>query len=71
LAIITQDGMKVTEIEEIMKKYNINGFPIVTNKESPYLIGYIFKSDLQMAFGSFRFFKKAAWFKISHHLENI
>lgn len=58
--------MTVKDIESIITSTNINGFPVVVSKESQYLIGYILKRDICMAFGKrnhFLFYLKYQYFK--------
>jgi hypothetical protein len=60
LTILTQDGMSINEIEQILKKTDFVGYPVVVSKESQYLLGYILKRDLKMAFGR-RIFTDFSW----------
>ncbi len=48
--MLTQEGMTVNDIELILKDSDLTGYPIVISKESQYLLGYILRRDILMAF---------------------
>jgi chloride channel 3/4/5 len=48
---LTQEGMSLGEIEQILKDTTFTGYPVVVSKESQYLVGYVLRRDLQIAIG--------------------
>ena len=46
LFCLSQKGMTLGEIEELLKNTNHNGFPVIASKEEPHLIGYVLRRDL-------------------------
>jgi chloride channel 3/4/5 len=51
LSVLTQEGMSLGEIEQILKDTTFTGYPVVVSKESQYLVGYVLRRDLQIAIG--------------------
>ena len=51
LQVITQDSMTVDDLETILQNSDVNGFPVVTSRESKYLYGFVYRRDLQLALG--------------------
>jgi len=49
LSVLTQDSMKLGEVEEILDTTDYNGFPVVVSMESQYLVGFVLRRDLNMA----------------------
>ena len=57
LVTLTKDEMTVREIELLLQRSELNGYPIVVTKESQCLYGYIWKRDLKMALDQYRCFE--------------
>lgn len=51
LNVLTQSSMSLEDIEILLKETEHNGFPVVVSRESQYLVGYVLRRDLQLAFG--------------------
>jgi chloride channel 3/4/5 len=51
---LVQEGLTIVDVESLMKRTNLNGYPVVVSAESQYLLGYILKRDIQMALGQYR-----------------
>lgn len=49
LTTILEEGMTVGDIESIIKSTNYNGFPVINNRESQRLVGYVYRRDLIVA----------------------
>ncbi|OUC47947.1 putative chloride transporter, ClC family [Trichinella nativa] len=54
LRVISQEGMTVGDIEELLRLTDHNGFPIVVSEDSPNLIGYVTRRDLSLAISTAR-----------------
>ena len=55
LSVLTQEGMSLGEIEQILKDTSFTGYPVVVSRESQYLVGYVLRRDLQIAIGELTF----------------
>ena len=53
LSVLTQEGMTLGEIEQLLKDTTFTGYPVVVSRESQYLVGYVLRRDLQIAIGKF------------------
>jgi chloride channel 3/4/5 len=58
-AVMTKDlislpslGLKLDQLENILRDENVGGFPIVQSRESNVLLGYIGRTELKYAIGS-------------------
>uniref|UniRef100_A0A8C9W822 Chloride channel protein n=1 Tax=Scleropages formosus TaxID=113540 RepID=A0A8C9W822_SCLFO len=49
LAVLTQDGTTVEDVEELIKETDYNGFPVVVSRKSERLIGFVQRRDLTLA----------------------
>ncbi|XP_067946446.1 H(+)/Cl(-) exchange transporter 4-like [Watersipora subatra] len=49
LAVLTQDGMTLTDLDEFLEESSAKGFPVVISRESQYLVGFIERRDLTTA----------------------
>ncbi|KAJ1364631.1 hypothetical protein KIN20_024760 [Parelaphostrongylus tenuis] len=49
LVVISQDGMSVGDVEQLLRENNYNGFPVVVSSNSMYLVGFVTRRDLQLA----------------------
>ncbi|KAF8781587.1 H(+)/Cl(-) exchange transporter 3 like protein [Argiope bruennichi] len=49
LVSLSQRGMTLQDVENILHRTTHNGFPIVISKEIPYLIGFVLRRDLCLA----------------------
>ena len=49
--MFTQEGMTLTEVEQILKETTYTGYPVVVSRESQYLVGYLLRRDIQIALG--------------------
>lgn len=54
LNVLTQSSMSLEDIEILLKETEHNGFPVVVSRESQYLVGYVLRRDLQLAFGKIK-----------------
>lgn len=54
LTYITQNTMTVNELDNLIKTTDYNGYPIVTSKESHYLVGFVVRKDLEIALAASR-----------------
>ena len=43
--------MSVDDIETLLKETEHNGYPVVVSRESPYLVGFVLRRDLNLAIG--------------------
>ncbi|XP_078403169.1 H(+)/Cl(-) exchange transporter 5 isoform X2 [Cetorhinus maximus] len=46
LTSLTQDGMKVEDVETIINETTYSGFPVIVSKESQRLVGFVLRRDL-------------------------
>lgn len=53
--MITQDSMTVDDVQLLLKETEHNGYPVVVSKESQYLVGFVLRRDLNLAFGKIVF----------------
>lgn len=51
LSVITQDSMTVDDVDQLLKETEHNGYPVVVSRESPYLVGFVLRRDLNLAIG--------------------
>lgn len=51
LTSLTQDGMKVEDIEAIINETTYSGFPVIVSKESQRLVGFVLRRDLIISIG--------------------
>jgi len=49
LCYVTQDSMTVEDVENLLKETEHNGFPVVISHESPFLVGFVLRRDLNLA----------------------
>ncbi|KAI1899827.1 hypothetical protein AGOR_G00065770 [Albula goreensis] len=49
LAVLTQEGTTVEDVEALIKDTDYNGFPVVVSRESERLIGFVQRRDLILA----------------------
>jgi chloride channel 3/4/5 len=54
LCFVTQDSMTVEDIESLLKETEHNGFPVVISHESPFLVGFVLRRDLNLAISNAR-----------------
>lgn len=54
LSVLTQEGMTLSEIEQMLKETSFTGYPVVVSRESQYLVGYVLRRDLQIAIAQHR-----------------
>jgi len=53
LTVIPSTGISLGEIVQILKTTTYQGFPIVQDHSSPLILGYINRSELKYAIGTF------------------
>nr|XP_005992948.1 PREDICTED: H(+)/Cl(-) exchange transporter 5 [Latimeria chalumnae] len=46
LTVLTQEGMKVEDVEAVINETTYSGFPVVVSRESQRLVGFVLKRDL-------------------------
>uniref|UniRef100_A0A7N6A1D1 Chloride channel protein n=1 Tax=Anabas testudineus TaxID=64144 RepID=A0A7N6A1D1_ANATE len=54
LAVLTQDGMTVGEVETLVESTHYSGFPVVVSQESQRLVGFVFRRDLLISIDNAR-----------------
>ncbi|VDO93659.1 unnamed protein product [Soboliphyme baturini] len=54
LRVITQEGMTLGDIEELLNSTSHNGFPVVVSEDCPNLIGFVTRRDLSLAISNAR-----------------
>ncbi|MEQ2164452.1 H(+)/Cl(-) exchange transporter 5 [Goodea atripinnis] len=54
LAVLTQDGMTVEEVETIVESTHYSGFPVVVSQESQRLVGFVLRRDLLISIDNAR-----------------
>uniref|UniRef100_A0A8C6TQP5 Chloride channel protein n=1 Tax=Neogobius melanostomus TaxID=47308 RepID=A0A8C6TQP5_9GOBI len=54
LAVLTQNGMTVGEVETLVESTNFSGFPVVVSPESQRLVGFLFRRDLLISIDNAR-----------------
>jgi len=54
LCVVTQDSMTVDEVESLLKETEHNGFPVVISHDSPFLVGFVLRRDLNLAISNAR-----------------
>jgi hypothetical protein len=54
LCYVTQDSMTVEDVEHLLKETEHNGFPVVISHESPFLVGFVLRRDLNLAISNAR-----------------
>lgn len=48
--------MTVDDVQLLLKETEHNGYPVVVSKESQYLVGFVLRRDLNLAFGKISMF---------------
>uniref|UniRef100_A0A8C4I1C4 Chloride channel protein n=1 Tax=Dicentrarchus labrax TaxID=13489 RepID=A0A8C4I1C4_DICLA len=51
LAVLTQEGMTVGEVETLVESTHYSGFPVVVSQESQRLVGFVLRRDLLISIG--------------------
>ncbi|MGH0136395.1 UNVERIFIED_CONTAM: hypothetical protein FKN15_030626, partial [Acipenser sinensis] len=51
LTVLTQDGLKVEDVETLISETTYSGFPVVVSRESQRLVGFVLKRDLVISIG--------------------
>lgn len=41
LSVLTEDGMSLGDVELLLRDTQFNGFPVVTSRNSMYLVGFV------------------------------
>uniref|UniRef100_A0A8B9HJ29 Chloride channel protein n=1 Tax=Astyanax mexicanus TaxID=7994 RepID=A0A8B9HJ29_ASTMX len=54
LSVITQDGMTVQEVEELIADTTYSGFPVVVSHESQRLVGFVLRRDVVISIDNAR-----------------
>uniref|UniRef100_A0A8C9Y086 Chloride channel protein n=1 Tax=Sander lucioperca TaxID=283035 RepID=A0A8C9Y086_SANLU len=54
LAVLTQEGMTVEEVEALVESTRYSGFPVVVSQESQRLVGFVFRRDLLISIDNAR-----------------
>uniref|UniRef100_A0A671V4V3 Chloride channel protein n=1 Tax=Sparus aurata TaxID=8175 RepID=A0A671V4V3_SPAAU len=54
LAVLTQDGMTVGEVEALVESTHYSGFPVVVSPESQRLVGFVLRRDLLISIDNAR-----------------
>jgi chloride channel 3/4/5 len=54
LCYVTQDSMTVEDMESLLKDTEHNGFPVVISHDSPFLVGFVLRRDLNLAISNAR-----------------
>lgn len=54
LSCITQDGFTVGDIEQLLEETDFKGFPLIVDRESQRLAGFVLRRDLNIAIGHAR-----------------
>lgn len=54
LCCLSQEGMTLDEIEQLLDRTNHNGFPVVVSKENPCLVGFVLRRDVTLALAHIR-----------------
>ena len=54
LSLLTQEGMTVKDLEQLARDTKYNGFPVITDRESKRLVGYVYRRDLIVALGKIK-----------------
>ncbi|XP_037832340.1 H(+)/Cl(-) exchange transporter 5 isoform X3 [Kryptolebias marmoratus] len=54
LAVLTQDGMTVEEVENLVENTHYSGFPVVVSQESQRLVGFVLRRDLLISIDNAR-----------------
>jgi len=54
LCYVTQDSMTVDDMESLLKDTEHNGFPVVVSHESPFLVGFVLRKDLNLAISNMK-----------------
>lgn len=54
LSVLTQDSMTVKEIIKILRTTKHTGFPVVLSSSNKYLVGFVTRHDLNLAFKQIR-----------------
>ena len=51
--VLTQDSMKLDDVEQLLRETDHNGFPIVVSRQSQYLVGFVARRDLNIAISKY------------------
>lgn len=54
LCVVAQDSMTVSDVENLLRETDHNGFPVIVSHESPFLVGFVLRRDLIIAIGNAR-----------------
>uniref|UniRef100_A0A3P8TD19 Chloride channel protein n=2 Tax=Amphiprion percula TaxID=161767 RepID=A0A3P8TD19_AMPPE len=54
LAVLTQEGMTVGEVETLVESTHYSGFPVVVSQESQRLVGFVLRRDLLISIDNAR-----------------
>ncbi|XP_077598156.1 H(+)/Cl(-) exchange transporter 5-like isoform X2 [Stigmatopora nigra] len=54
LAVLTQDGMSVGEVEALVEGTHFSGFPVVVSRQSQRLVGFVLRRDLLISIDNAR-----------------
>uniref|UniRef100_A0A3Q2TM83 Chloride channel protein n=1 Tax=Fundulus heteroclitus TaxID=8078 RepID=A0A3Q2TM83_FUNHE len=54
LAVLTQDGMTVGEVETLVESTHYSGFPVVVSQESQRLVGFVLRRDVLISIDNAR-----------------
>uniref|UniRef100_A0A667Y567 Chloride channel protein n=1 Tax=Myripristis murdjan TaxID=586833 RepID=A0A667Y567_9TELE len=54
LAVLTQEGMTVGEVESLVESTHYSGFPVVVSQESQRLVGFVLRRDLLISIDNAR-----------------
>uniref|UniRef100_A0A3Q4HBT1 Chloride channel protein n=1 Tax=Neolamprologus brichardi TaxID=32507 RepID=A0A3Q4HBT1_NEOBR len=54
LAVLTQEGMTVGEVESLVESTHFSGFPVVVSSESQRLVGFVLRRDLLISIDNAR-----------------
>lgn len=52
LVLLPSGGLKLDEVESILAETNFGGFPVVQDRDSKILLGYIGRTELKYAIGT-------------------
>ncbi|XP_061664887.1 H(+)/Cl(-) exchange transporter 5-like [Syngnathoides biaculeatus] len=54
LAVLTQDGMTLAQVEELVESTRFSGFPVVVSQQSQRLVGFVLRRDLLISIDNAR-----------------
>ena len=61
LVLLPSGGLKLDEVESILAETNFGGFPVVQDRDSKILLGYIGRTELKYAIGTFLRYLICPW----------